>query len=89
MAVLMILIGLVLLLPGLCAGAFVVAFGLTDARSLVDPGLVLLWTASAAVAAGGVVMIRAGRRRMRARAAPPGPDPARAGPARHPGDTPG
>ncbi|MDC7784188.1 hypothetical protein PQJ75_28190 [Rhodoplanes sp. TEM] len=84
MAVLMILVGLVLLLPGLCAGAFVVAFGLTDPRSLVDPGLVLLWATSAAVAAGGVLMIRAGRRRMRDRAAPSGP-----GPARHPGDTPG
>ncbi|MFD2185066.1 hypothetical protein [Rhodoplanes azumiensis] len=87
MAILMILLGLVLLLPGLCAGAFVVAFGLTEPKSLVDPELVLLWAISIAIAAGGIVLIRGGRRRMRERAAAGAAAPASEA-GRHPGDMP-
>ncbi|MBK5961114.1 hypothetical protein CCR97_23330 [Rhodoplanes elegans] len=87
MAILMILLGLVLLLPGLCAGAFVVAFGLTEPKSLVDPELVLLWAVSIAIAAGGIFLIRGGRRRMRDRAGARDAAPDR-GADRHPGDTP-
>ncbi|MFL9827689.1 hypothetical protein [Rhodoplanes sp. SY1] len=87
MAILMILLGLVLLLPGLCAGAFVVAFGLTEPKSLVDPELVIVWAISIAIAAGGIFLIRGGRRRMRDRAAARSTGPAPMT-GRHPGDTP-
>lgn len=87
MAILMILLGIVMLLPGLCAGAFVVAFGLTEPKSLIDPEMVIVWAISIAIAAGGIVLIRGGRRRMRERAAARAAEPA-SGAGRHPGDTP-
>ncbi|RAI40782.1 hypothetical protein [Rhodoplanes roseus] len=66
MAVVLILLGILLLLPGLCAGAFVVAFGLNEARTLADPELILLWLICFAVMAAGILTIRAGLRRSRA-----------------------
>lgn len=73
MAVLMILIGILLLLPGVCAGLFVVVFGFTEPKSLLDPGLALVWVVCFAVAGGGVALVRAGRRRNQGGTRPPGP----------------
>jgi hypothetical protein len=55
----MIVAGIILLLPGLCAGFFVSLF-LHDWRpgqAPIDPGLLALWCGCFAIAAGGVAVI--------------------------------
>jgi hypothetical protein len=54
---LMILIGVVLLLPGICAGVFVVDYVSTPKRAPLDSLIVQLWLVSFAIAAGGIGLI--------------------------------
>src|SRR5258705_3438058 len=55
---LMLLAGIILLLPGLCAGFFVVAFSFTLQELSNSPLLVLLWIACFTATAGGIALIR-------------------------------
>jgi hypothetical protein len=65
----MVLAGVILLMPGLCAGFFVALF-LHDrqpGQGPIDPGFLALWSVCFGIAAGGVALIivaaRSGRRR--------------------------
>lgn len=60
---LMILIGVILLLPGICTIVFVVGLAFVDTRSLSEPDLIALWAICLAVSVGGGFLIRAARRR--------------------------
>jgi hypothetical protein len=68
-AVLMILIGIVLMLPGLCSLFFVTSFVITEPQNLFnfsDPiqnALWILWGICFALAIGGGLLLRAGWRR--------------------------
>jgi hypothetical protein len=53
LTVLMVVIGVLLLLPGVCALVFIVAGGFSG----VDPSLVLLWIVCLLISAGGVWLI--------------------------------
>ena len=53
--VLLVLIGIVLLLPGLCSLAFIVASAGSSSSSSPLP---LLWLLTFGIAAGGIVLIR-------------------------------
>ena len=64
LSVLMILVGVVLLLPGLCAGFFAVAF--ISEQGFNDSSLVGLWLVCFLIAAGGIAMIWHAVRRLRA-----------------------
>ena len=66
LSVLMILIGIILLLPGACAAFFVVVFSSEPKGPFSDSGLVQLWLACFAIAAGGVALIWVAVRRLRA-----------------------
>jgi len=56
---LMILVGIILLLPGLCSLILVGVLVYDDpVGTFREPGLVLLWIVCLAVAAGGVLLIR-------------------------------
>jgi len=57
LSVLMIIVGVVLLLPGLCA---IVAMSLFGGRG--DPGLIAIGMACLAISGGGIWLIVAGRR---------------------------
>ena len=59
LSVLMILGGIILLLPGVCAGFFMIAFSM-------DLSLVPLWLICFLIAAGGIVLIWWAVRRLRA-----------------------
>jgi len=61
----MILVGVILLLPGVCAGVFVV-MSLSGPGGFSDPGFVQLWFACFLIAAGGIAMIWVAVRRLRA-----------------------
>jgi hypothetical protein len=65
MTVVLVLLGIVLLLPGLCALAFTVGFVFTDPSDLfTDSGdLWFLWLACFAIAAVGIMLLRQARRR--------------------------
>ncbi len=63
---LMLLAGIILLLPGLCAGFFVVAFSFTLQELSNSPLLVLLWIACFTATAGGIALIRHALGRWRA-----------------------
>ncbi|NVO16835.1 MAG: hypothetical protein HXX10_22655 [Rhodoplanes sp.] len=65
LAVLLIIVGAILVLPGVCAVAFAVGIGISDPKSFAEPALMLLWVVCVAIAAGGVATIRAGWRRRR------------------------
>jgi hypothetical protein len=54
---LMILIGVVLLLPGICAGAFLFGHVTAAHPGWLDPGMVQLWLVSFAISAGGIALI--------------------------------
>jgi hypothetical protein len=64
-AILFILLGAILLLPGLCALGFVIAFAAFDPRMLQQGGLPLLWLVCFVIAGGGIALIRLGLRRRR------------------------
>ena len=66
MTILMIVIGVILLLPGVCAAAFVVGFTLSEPRMLQDLNLILLWLVCFAGAFGGIMLIRHAWRRRSA-----------------------
>jgi hypothetical protein len=63
LTVLMFLVGILLLLPGLCAGAFVVAFAVDPQGLFNNAELLWLWATCFAVAAGGSALIRYAVRR--------------------------
>jgi hypothetical protein len=63
LAGLMILLGLLALLPGICAITFMVGMSLPG--GFFDPGIALLWLVCLAISAGGILLIRAVRRRRR------------------------
>lgn len=57
--VVLILLGVVLLLPGLCSLGFMVGFGLTDGlRDVLDPTFLLIALPTFAIAIGGIALIR-------------------------------
>jgi len=59
MTALMILVGIILLLPGLCSFILIVMLVPDDpVGTFRQPDLVLVWIACFAVAAGGVLLIR-------------------------------
>jgi hypothetical protein len=60
----MILVGVVLLLPGVCAGFFMVAMSRTPA-GLHNSGLAGFWVISFAITAGGIALIWRAIRRLR------------------------
>lgn len=68
-AVLMILIGIVLLLPGLCSLFFVTGFAISEPQNLfkfndaITGSLWILWATCFVIAIGGVLLVRAGWRR--------------------------
>ena len=65
--ILMVLAGVILLLPGLCAGFFVALF-LHDrqpGQGPIDPGFLALWSICFAIAAGGAALIWVALRRPR------------------------
>jgi len=64
--VLLLVAGVVLLLPGLCAVVFAVAFSFTLPELSNSPLLVLLWIACFTVTAAGIALIRHAVRRWRA-----------------------
>jgi hypothetical protein len=57
---LMMIIGLIALLPGICAITFLVAMTLPG--GFFDGGVVALWLFCFAISAGGIMLIRAARR---------------------------
>ena len=65
--IVMIVIGIIFLLPGLCALAFVVGIAPDLIRkSFIDPFeqmILILWAICFAISAGGVAMIYAARKR--------------------------
>jgi hypothetical protein len=62
MAILMIILGIILLLPGVCAlGVMVLALP----GGGIDGMFVMLWLVCFAIAAGGIALIRSGRQRIR------------------------
>jgi hypothetical protein len=63
---LMLVAGLILLLPGLCAGIFVVASAIGSPGLAGQPAIILLWFACFAITAGGIVLIERAVRRLRA-----------------------
>jgi hypothetical protein len=62
MMVLLIGVGIILLLPGLCATGAVYLTWAVD-PSGIDAGLIAIWVAGIAVSAGGVMLIRYAVRR--------------------------
>jgi hypothetical protein len=71
MAILMIILGIVLLLPGVCAvGVMVMEL---PGSTGIDGLFVAIWLVCFAIAAGGIALIRAGARQSRGGA--PGPAP--------------
>ena len=54
LTILMIVIGAILLLPGVCALVYMVGGGFSE----VDPMLATLWIVSFAISFGGVMLIR-------------------------------
>ncbi len=62
----MILVGIMLLLPGLCVGVVAVAFAITPQDLVGSPWLALLWLACFAITAGGIALIWRAVRRLRA-----------------------
>jgi hypothetical protein len=56
---LMMTIGIIALLPGVCAITFIVAMMLPG--GFFEPGIVLLWLVCLAISAGGVMLIRTAR----------------------------
>jgi hypothetical protein len=68
-AVLMVIVGIVLLLPGLCALYFVAGFAITEPQNLfkfTDPiqnMILVLWGICFAIALVGALLLRAGWRR--------------------------
>jgi hypothetical protein len=69
----MLLAGIILLLPGLCAAIFAVAFSFTLPELVNSPLLVLLWIACYAATAGGIGLIWLTVRRWRIHRARPRP----------------
>jgi protein-S-isoprenylcysteine O-methyltransferase Ste14 len=63
LAVFLIIVGAILVLPGVCAVAVAVGVGLYDPKSFAEPELIVLWIVCVAIAAGGAATIRAGWRR--------------------------
>jgi hypothetical protein len=63
---LMLLCGIILLLPGLCAGFFVVASTIGSPGLAGQPVIILLWFVCFAITAGGIVLIGRAVRRLRA-----------------------
>jgi len=61
--VLLLFTGVVLLLPGLCAAVFAVAFSFTLQELSHSPLLVLLWIACFTATAAGIALIRRAIRR--------------------------
>jgi hypothetical protein len=61
LAGLLLLLGLIALLPGICAVTFMVGMSLPG--GFFDPGMVVLWLVCLAISAGGILLIRAVRRR--------------------------
>jgi hypothetical protein len=55
----MMTIGIIALLPGVCAITFIVAMMLPG--GFFEPGIVLLWLVCLAISAGGVMLIRTAR----------------------------
>jgi len=66
LGVLMILIGVILLLPGVCAAVFAVGSALNPPGLFRDSQIVLLWFVCFAIAGGGIALIRLAVRRLRA-----------------------
>lgn len=71
--VLMVIIGILLLLPGLCALYFVVGFAITEPQNLfkfndpIQTAIWMLWGVCFVVAIGGVLLLWGARRRARPR----------------------
>ena len=64
--ILLIIIGIVLVFPGVCSLAVIVILSGIDPRGLLDDkDLVLLWILCFVVAAGGIMLIRYAVRRYR------------------------
>jgi len=66
LSALMILIGIILLLPGACAGFFVAASVMDPPGFFEDSAIVALWLVCFMVAAGGIALIWLAVRRLRA-----------------------
>ena len=64
LTILMVVTGVILLLPGVCAAGFIVSSGMSN----VDPSILSLWMVCFVIAAGGVVLL------YRASQKPSGPD---------------
>jgi hypothetical protein len=59
LAALIIVIGIVLLLPGICSLIFIATFFAEDPSGFfTEGGLLLLWLFCFAIAAGGILLIR-------------------------------
>jgi len=64
LTVLLILVGIVLLLPGLCSLAAIVILSAIDLKGVLsDPSLMLLWLVCIGVSIGGILLIRHAARR--------------------------
>jgi hypothetical protein len=63
-SILLFVIGVILLLPGLCALVFMVAYG-TSGGSDIEPIFVVLWLICFGIAAGGIALIAHAVRRRR------------------------
>jgi hypothetical protein len=66
LSVLMILIGVILLLPGVCAAFFAIGSAANPPGLFRDSQIVSLWFVCFAIAAGGIVLIWRAVRRLRA-----------------------
>jgi uncharacterized membrane protein YjjB (DUF3815 family) len=53
-----IVAGAILLLPGICAAAFMAGFATDPGTLFVSPGLLILWFICFAISAGGIMLIR-------------------------------
>jgi hypothetical protein len=74
--ILLILVGVVLLLPGLCSFAVGVAVLANGPSSFLDtPAIGLIWLAGFAISIGGVLLIRAAIRGRRRTSSPGGRAP--------------
>jgi hypothetical protein len=64
MRVLAVLVGVILLLPGLCSVGFIILFlpQIGGGHGIWDSPIVLLWLVCFAISYGGIVMIRNGIR---------------------------